>query len=97
MWTWAYWRRRWFAAAAPPGRHRAQVLRVSKSCILAIKIASLFMNSEALPVWALSMLVGLSIVDSLWDNVAWNLGFGVVHIVALKKYAGWGSVYSIFR
>ena len=37
-----------------------------------------------MPVWAMSMLVGLSIVDSLIDNVVWNLGFGIVHIVALK-------------
>jgi hypothetical protein len=40
---------------------------------------------------ALSMLVGVCIVDSLIDNVAWNLGFGVVHTVALKTYTGWAS------
>jgi hypothetical protein len=45
-----------------------------------------------MPVWALSMLVALGIVDSLIDNVAWNLGFGVVHIVALKAYSRWASV-----
>jgi hypothetical protein len=39
-----------------------------------------------LPPWALSMLVGLSIVDSLSDNVALNLGFGAVHVVALKVF-----------
>ena len=60
------------------------MLRASKSGVLALKIASLCVNSDALPPWALSTLVGLSIVDSLSDNVALNLGFGVVHVVALK-------------
>jgi hypothetical protein len=60
------------------------VLRASKSGVLALKIASLCVNREALPLWALSMLAGLSIIDSLSDNVALNLGFGVVHVVALK-------------
>jgi hypothetical protein len=50
------------------------------------KIASLWVNSNALPPWALSMLVGLSIADSLSDNVALNLGFSVVHVVALKGF-----------
>ena len=51
-----------------------------------------------MPVWALSMLVGLSIVDSLIDNVAWNVGLGIVHIVALRTYTRWaGNAYSMFR
>jgi len=51
-----------------------------------------------MPVWALLMLVGLSIVDSLIDNVAWNVGFGIVHVVALKTYTRWaGGAYSMFR
>ena len=51
-----------------------------------------------MPMWALSMLVGLSIVDSLIDNIAWNLGFGIVHIVALKAYTRWASsAYILFR
>jgi hypothetical protein len=78
------WRGSWFA---PPRRATAaQVLRASKSGVLALKIASLCVNSDALPPWALSMLVGLSIADSLSDNVALNLGFGVVHVVALKAF-----------
>jgi hypothetical protein len=63
-----------------------QVLRASKSGVLALKIASLCVNSDALPPWALSMLVGLSIADSLSDNVALNLGFGVVHVIGLKVF-----------
>jgi hypothetical protein len=59
---------------------------VSKSSVLALKIASLCLNSEALPLWAMSMLVGLSIVDSLSDNVTLNLGLGVVHVAALKAF-----------
>ena len=72
---------------------------MSKSCILVAKIASLFVDGKPLPVWALSMLVGLGIVDSLLDNVAWNVGFGIVHVVVLKAYARWGIEYtgSIFR
>ena len=62
------------------------MLRASKSGVLALKIASLCVNREVLPLWALSMLAGLSIVDSLSDNVALNLGFGVVHVVALKAF-----------
>lgn len=73
------------------------MVRVSKSCILAVKIASLFVDGKALPVWVLSMLVGLSIADSLSDNVAWNLGFGVAHIVALKASTWWSREYHIFR
>lgn len=71
---------------------------VPKSCALAAKIASIFVvvvvvaggglrRAMAMAVWAWSMLVGFSIVDSLIDSVACNLGFGgVVHIVALKTY-----------
>ena len=62
------------------------MVRASRSGVLALKIASLCVNSGALPPWALSMLVGLSIADSLSDNVALNLGFGVVHVVALKVF-----------
>jgi hypothetical protein len=102
MWTRCRW---WWQS-------RAQLVRgVTKSCVLAAKIASLFVAgggrgggerggamSMPMPVWALSMLVGLSIVDSLIDNVAWNLGFGVVHIVALKTYTRWASnAYILFR
>jgi len=81
---------------------RAQVARsVSKSCVLAAKIASLFVIGDGgreggamtMPVWALSMLVGLSIVDSLIDNVAWNVGLGVVHIIALKTYTRWACIF----
>jgi hypothetical protein len=94
MWTWTRWCERWFA---PSSQSTSRVGRVSKSCVLAAKIASLFVDSKALPVWALSMLVGLGIVDSLLDNVAWNVGFGIVHIGVLKAYTRWGSEYSIFR
>jgi hypothetical protein len=100
MWTRCRW---WWQS-------KAQVVRgVTKSCVLAAKIASLFVagggrgggeerGAIPMPVWALSMLVGLSIVDSLIDNVAWNLGFGVVHIVALKTYTRWASsAYIFFR
>ena len=80
--AWSRWRG-WFA---PPQQIVAQVLRTSKSCILAFKIASLCLNREALPLWALSALAGLSIVDSLSDNVILNLGFGLVHVVALKTF-----------
>jgi hypothetical protein len=58
---------------------------------LALKIASLCVNSGALPLWALSILVGLSIVDSLSDNVALNLGLGVAHVVALKAFTWSGQ------
>jgi serine/threonine protein kinase len=64
----------------------AQTLRAFKSGILALKIASLCFNKEALPSWALSMLAGLSIVDSLSDNVIVNVGFGIFHVVALKAW-----------
>ncbi|KAH9008638.1 hypothetical protein EDB83DRAFT_2557596 [Lactarius deliciosus] len=44
-------------------------------------------NREALPLWALSMLAGLSVVvDSLSDNVTLNLGMGIVHFVVLKMW-----------
>ena len=84
IWSRSSWRGSWFASTR--WATAAQVLRASKSGVLALKIASLCVNSDALPPWALSMLVGLSIVDSLSDNVAWNLGFGVVHVVALKVF-----------
>ena len=78
----------WHGSCLAPPRWAtaAQVLRASKSGVLALKIASLCVNSDALPPWALSMLVGLSIVDSLSDNVGLNLGFGVVHVAALKVF-----------
>jgi hypothetical protein len=82
QWSRSGWRG-WFV---PPQWATAQVLRASKSGVLALKIASLCFNSRALPLWALSMLVGLSIVDSLSDNVALNLGLGVVHVVALEAF-----------
>jgi hypothetical protein len=84
IWSRSSWHGSWFAP--PRWTTAAQVLRASKSGVLALKIASLCVNSDALPLWALSMLVGLSIVDSLSDNVALNLGFGVVHVVALKVF-----------
>ena len=37
------------------------------------------------------MLAGLSIVGSLLDNVALDLGFGAVHVVALKAFVGSGQ------
>ena len=51
-----------------------------RSGVLALKIASLCVNREALPLLALSTIAGLSIADLLSHNV---LGFGVVHVVAL--------------
>ncbi|KAH8984945.1 kinase-like protein [Lactarius akahatsu] len=75
---------RWFAFSQ---RTSAWVLRALKSGVLALKIASLCINKEALPLWALSMLAGLSIVvDSLSDNVTLNLGMGIVHFVVLKMW-----------
>ncbi|KAH9059610.1 kinase-like protein [Lactarius vividus] len=69
----------------------ARVLRALKSSILALKITSLCINKDALPLWALSMLAGLSIVvDSLSDNVTLNLGMGIVHFVVLKTWRWWG-------
>ena len=62
-----------------------------KSGVLALNIASLCLNKGALPLWALSMLAGLSVaVDSLSDNVTLNLGLGVVHVVVLKAWRWWG-------
>ena len=80
----------WRGGFAPPQWATGRVLRASKSGVLALKIASLCVNRDALPLWALSMLAGLSIVDSLSDNVALNLGFGAVHVVALKAFVGSG-------
>ena len=80
----------WRGGFAPPQWATGRVLRASKSGVLALKIASLCVNRDALPLWALSMLAGLSIVDSLSDNVALNLGAGVVHVVALKAFVGSG-------
>ena len=84
IWSRPSWQGSWFAP--PRWATATQVLRASKSGVLALKIASLCVNSDALPPWALSTLVGLSIVDSLSDNVALNLGLGVVHVVALKLF-----------
>ncbi|KAH9174782.1 kinase-like protein [Lactarius sanguifluus] len=68
-------------------RTSAWVLRALKSGVLALKIASLCINKEALPLWALSMLAGLSIVvDSFSDDVTLNLGMGIVHFVVLKMW-----------
>lgn len=66
---------------------------VSKSCSCGQNWALFVVGGGAGggAVVALSMLVGVCIVDSLIDNVAWNLGFGVVHTVALKTYTGWAS------
>ena len=85
IWSRSSWHESLFAP--PRWATAAQVLRASRSGVLALKIASLCFNSNALPPWALSMLVGLSVFDSLSDNVALNLGFGVVHVVALKTFA----------
>ena len=74
---------RWFAFSQQTS---AQMLRAFKSSVLALKIASLCFNKEGLPLWALSMLAGLSIVDSLSENVTLNLGFGVLHIAVLKAW-----------
>ena len=60
-----------------------------KSGMLGLKVASLCFNSDALPLWALSMLTGLSIAESVSDNVALNLGFGVIHVVTLKAFTSW--------
>ncbi|KAI9510196.1 kinase-like protein [Russula earlei] len=81
----------WWFLPLPPRRlpNTALVLRVFKSGVLGLKVASLCFNSDALPLWALSMLAGLSIVDSLSDNVALNLGFGLTHVVALRAFT-WG-------
>ena len=55
---------------------RAQIVRnVSRSCVLVANIASLFVVGDegrgamSMPVCALSMLVGLNMIDSLIDNV----------------------------
>lgn len=75
---------RWLAFSQ---RTSAWVPRALKSGVLALKIASLCINKEALPLWALSVLAGLSIVvDSLSDNVTLNLGMGIVHFVVLKMW-----------
>lgn len=78
---------RWFAL---PQRNTTYALRALKSGILAVKVASLCFNNGALPLWALSMLAGLSIVDSLSDNGALNLGLGVMHVAVLKAFTWWG-------
>ncbi|KAI0305273.1 kinase-like domain-containing protein [Multifurca ochricompacta] len=67
----------------------AQVLRAFKSGVLALKVASLCLSSEALPLWVLSLLAGLSIVDSLSDNITLNLSLGIVHVVVLKTWKWW--------
>jgi serine/threonine protein kinase len=78
------WQGRWFAFSQHTS---AKVLRAFKSGVLALKIASLCFNTEALPLWVLSMLAGLSIVvDSISDNVTLHLGLGMVHIVVLKAW-----------
>ncbi|KAI9444187.1 other/IKS protein kinase [Lactarius indigo] len=75
---------RWFMVSQQTS---TRVLRVLKSGILALKISSLCINKEALPLWALSMLAGLSIVvDSLSDDVTLNLGMGIVHFAVLKTW-----------
>jgi hypothetical protein len=53
------------------------MLRAFRSGVLALKIASLCVNREVLPLLALWTIAGLG---SLSDNVPLNLGFGVVHV-----------------
>ncbi|KAI0287204.1 kinase-like domain-containing protein [Russula brevipes] len=72
--VWSRWRG-WFAR---PQQTKAQLLRVSKSSVLALKIAAAAVGDVD--------AVGLSIVDSLSNNVTLNLGFGVVHVAALKAF-----------
>ncbi|KAH9020329.1 hypothetical protein EDB84DRAFT_1565754 [Lactarius hengduanensis] len=51
----------------------------------AFTITFLCIYKEALPLWALSMLAGLSIVvDFLPDNTTLNLRMGIVHVLVLK-------------
>ena len=74
---------RWFAFSQQTS---GQMLRAFKSGVLALKIASLCLNKGELPLWAVSMLAGLSIVDSLSENVTLNLGFSVLHVAVLKTW-----------
>ena len=67
------------------------LLGAYKTGVLALKTASLNVNCEALRLWAPSVLPGLSIIDSLSDNVVLNPGFVVVRVVALKAFTWSGQ------